>query len=235
MTALAEEVAQVVADEPVPEPGSDLDEVLWQAWKAMDLPEGYRAEIIEGAIEVSPTGRRRHGALVNRLRRTLDAYLSRSGYAAHQDINVIHRNKVWVPHLFVAPLDLEEIPDEEGLGVDAGGVKMVVEVTSPGHRNLQRDRARKRREYARAGIPVYVIVDDFDDFDDEGSRRRPDVSRLQEGQVHRRAPRPLRHRRGDPRGAGQGLRRRQGDRRLLRGRVSAPAGRPASSAPPPPG
>ncbi|MEU1463526.1 Uma2 family endonuclease [Streptomyces sp. NPDC005727] len=163
MTALAEEVAPVVADEPVPEPGSDLDEVLWQAWKAMDVPEGYRAEIIEGAIEVSPTGRRRHGVLVNRLRRALDAYLSRSGYAAHQDMNVIHRHKAWIPDLFVAPLDLEEIPDEEGLGVDAGGVKMVVEVTSPGHRNLQRDRARKRREYARAGIPVYVIVDDFDD------------------------------------------------------------------------
>lgn len=69
------------------EPGSDLDEVLWQAWKAMDLPEGYRAEIIEGAIEVA----------------------------------------------------------------------------SPGHRNPQRDRVRRRREYARAGIPVYVIVDDFDD------------------------------------------------------------------------
>ncbi len=46
---------------------------------------------------------------------------------------------------------------------DASGVKTVIEVTSPGHRNLQRDRARKRREYARAGIPVYVIVDDFDD------------------------------------------------------------------------
>ncbi|MGX4690345.1 Uma2 family endonuclease [Streptomyces sp. JNUCC 63] len=163
MTALAEEVAPVVADEPVPEPGSDLDEVLWQAWKALDLPEGYRAEIIEGAIEVSPTGRRRHGVLINRLRRALDAHLSRSGYAAHQDVNVIHRHKPWIPDLFVAPLDLDEIPDEEGLGVDAAGVRMVIEVTSPGHRNLQRDRVRKRREYARAGIPVYVIVDDFDD------------------------------------------------------------------------
>ncbi|PZG80733.1 hypothetical protein C1I97_35665 [Streptomyces sp. NTH33] len=167
MTALAEEVAPVVADKPVPEPvsepGADLDEVLWQAWKALDLPEGYRAEIIEGAIEVSPTGRRRHGVLVNRLRRALDAHLSRSGYAAHQDVNVIHRHKPWIPDLFVAPLDLDEIPDEEGLGVDAAGVKMVIEVTSPGHRNLQRDRVRKRREYARAGIPVYVIVDDFDD------------------------------------------------------------------------
>ncbi|GGT27101.1 Uma2 family endonuclease [Streptomyces chromofuscus] len=159
MTALAEEVAPVVADQPV----SDLDEVLWQAWKAMDLPEGYRAEIIEGAIEVSPTGRRRHTVLIGRLRRALDAHLASSGYAAHHDGNVIHRHKSWIPHLFVAPLDLDEIPDEEGLGVDAAGVEMVVEVTSPGHRNLQRDRVRKRREYARAGIPLYVIVDDFDD------------------------------------------------------------------------
>ncbi|MBL3665436.1 Uma2 family endonuclease [Streptomyces sp. M2CJ-2] len=162
MSALAEEVAPV-AYKPVSEPGSDLDEVLWQAWKAMDLPEGYRAEIIEGSIEVSPTGRRRHGVLVNRLRRALDAHLGESGYAALQDVNVIHRQKAWVPDLFVAPLDLDEIPDEDGLGVDAAGVEMVVEVTSPGHRNLRRDRVRKCREYARAGIPVYVIVDDFDD------------------------------------------------------------------------
>ncbi|MFF0789620.1 Uma2 family endonuclease [Streptomyces spiralis] len=63
----------------------------------------------------------------------------------------------------MAPVDLDEIPDEEGLGVDASGVRMVVEVTSPGRRDLQRDRVRKRREYARAGIPVYVIVDGFDD------------------------------------------------------------------------
>lgn len=163
MTALAEEVAPVVTDEPVSEPGADLDEVLWQAWKALDLPEGYRAEIIEGAIEVSPTGRRRHTVLIGRLRRALDAHLAGSGYAVHHDGNVIHRHKPWIPDLFVAPLDLDEIPDEEGLGVDAAGVKTVIEVTSPGHRNLQRDRVRKRREYARAGIPVYVIVDDFDD------------------------------------------------------------------------
>jgi len=163
MTALAEEVAPVMVDKPVSEQGSDLDEVLWQAWKAMDLPEGYRAEIIEGAIEVSPTGRRRHTVLIGRLRGALDAHLAGGGYAAHHYGNVIHRQKAWIPDLFVAPLDLDEIPDEDGLGVDAAGVGMVVEVASPGHRNLQRDRVRKRREYARAGTPVYVIVDDFDD------------------------------------------------------------------------
>ncbi|MEV7196819.1 Uma2 family endonuclease [Streptomyces sp. NPDC093510] len=159
MTALAHEVTTPVVDNPVP----DLDEVLWQAWKAMDLPEGYRAEIIEGAIEVSPTGRRRHTVLINRLRRALEAHLKDSGYAPYQDGNVIHRSKAWIPDLFIAPEDLDEIPDEEDLGVDADGVAMVVEVVSPGRRNIERDRVRKRREYARAGIPVYVIVDDFDE------------------------------------------------------------------------
>jgi hypothetical protein len=158
MTALAHEVTPVV-NNPVP----DLDEILWQAWKAMDLPEGYRAEIIEGAIEVSPTGRRRHMVLINRIRRALEAHLGDGDHAVWHDGNVIHRRKCWIPDLFVAPSDADEIPDEEDLGVDATGVSMVIEVVSPGRRNIERDRVRKRREYARAGIPVYVIVDDHDD------------------------------------------------------------------------
>ncbi|MEW2266734.1 Uma2 family endonuclease [Streptomyces sp. NPDC047853] len=70
--------------------------------------------------------------------------------------------KVWIPDLFVAPGDLEPYADQDGLGVDAAAVRLVVEVVSPGRLNEDRDRVRKRREYARAGIPVYVIVDDHD-------------------------------------------------------------------------
>ncbi|MGC0421261.1 hypothetical protein [Embleya sp. AB8] len=39
-------------------PFDELDGFLWQTRNAMTLPEGFRAEIIEGAIEVSPTGAR---------------------------------------------------------------------------------------------------------------------------------------------------------------------------------
>ncbi|WP_229909563.1 Uma2 family endonuclease [Streptomyces flavofungini] len=140
----------------------DLDEYLWQTWQAMALPEGYRAEIIEGAIEVSPTGRRRHAVLISRFRRALDAHLAGGDDAAHQDVDVIHHRRSWIPDLFVGPLELDEIPDEDDLGVDASGVSMIVEVASPGRRDIERDRVRKRREYARAGIPVYVVVDDHD-------------------------------------------------------------------------
>ena len=74
----------------------------------------------------------------------------------------IHRRKVWIPDLFIAPEDLDEIPDEEDLGVDASGVQAVFEVVSPGREAQSRDRERKRRAYARAGIPLYVLIDDFD-------------------------------------------------------------------------
>ncbi|MEU0605948.1 Uma2 family endonuclease [Streptomyces griseorubiginosus] len=52
--------------------------------------------------------------------------------------------------------------DEDGLGVKASAVAVVVEVVSPGNRHQDRYRVKKRREYARAGIPVYVLIDDHD-------------------------------------------------------------------------
>lgn len=64
---------------------------------------------------------------------------------------------------FIAAADLDEIPDEEGLGVDAAAVAPVQEVVSTRRPNTERDRSRKRREYARAGIPVYMIIDGFDE------------------------------------------------------------------------
>ncbi|MEU6507641.1 Uma2 family endonuclease [Streptomyces sp. NPDC046942] len=128
----------------------------------MELPEGYRAEIIEGAIEVSPTGRLSHAQICNRLRNQLMRFMGEGEYAAFQDTNVIHQRKVWIPDVLIAPEDLESHADEEGLGVAASAVALVAEVASPGNRNLERDRLRKRREYARAGIPLYVLIDDYD-------------------------------------------------------------------------
>ncbi|MBD9725946.1 Uma2 family endonuclease [Streptomyces caniscabiei] len=142
--------------------GPSLDEALWQVWKAMDPPEGYRAEIIEGAIELSRTARRSHGVIANRVRRALDRFLDGGEYACYQDGNVIHNRGAWIPDAFVAPGDTEPCRDEDDMGVTADSVRLVVEVVSPGKRNQDRDRVKKRREYARAGIPVYVIIDDYD-------------------------------------------------------------------------
>ncbi|MCC5032542.1 Uma2 family endonuclease [Streptomyces sp. WAC 00631] len=140
----------------------DLDGALWQAWKTLELPEGFHAEIVEGFIEVSPTGRSRHGIVSNRLRRRVEKFLEGGDCAAYQDMNILHGRKVLIPDVFVAPEDLEEALDEDGLGVSAESVALVAEVVSPGRDATERDRVRKRRAYARAGIPVYVLIDDFD-------------------------------------------------------------------------
>ncbi|RXS84436.1 Uma2 family endonuclease [Streptomyces sp. TM32] len=166
MTALAQEAPVTTSETTTPEattPGPELDEVVWQAWKAMELPEGFHAEIVEGSIEVSPTGRFAHGQIANRLRRAIDKHLDKGVHAAYQDMNVVHDRKVWIPDCFVAPEDLEEHVTDDGIGIKATAVQTIVEVVSPGHDGLERDRERKRRAYARAGIPVYVLIDDYDD------------------------------------------------------------------------
>ncbi|WP_107123086.1 Uma2 family endonuclease [Streptomyces caeruleatus] len=163
----------------------DPDEVLWQLWKAMELPEGYRAEIIEGAIEVSPTGRRSHAQVVNRLRNALTWFLGEGEHAAFQDTNVIHQRRGWIPDVLIAPEDLEPHGDEEDLGVAASAVSLIVEVVSPGKRNQDRDRVRKRREYARAGIPVYVIIDDYDSHGTVTVLTEPDPDKADWVGVHR--------------------------------------------------
>ncbi|WP_406285382.1 Uma2 family endonuclease [Embleya sp. NBC_00896] len=155
-----------------------LDDVLWQAWSEMTVPEGLRAEIIEGAIEVSPTGSRRHGKVANRLRDALRDHLaSGDSLSAYQDINVICRRKVYIPDVCVAPEDLDEAPDPDGLGVASTGVVLVAEIVSPGREAGARDRERKRRAYAEAGIGTYVIVDDFDESGIVTVLSEPDVAK----------------------------------------------------------
>lgn len=167
MTALAAERPKTLPDtrtDSVPSATGlpEDDEVLWQAWKAMELPEGYRAEIIEGAIEVSPTGRYSHTETINLLRDELVVFLRGGDFVVRNDGNVIHEGQVWIPDHYIGPKDRERYLTDDGLGVTAAAVRLVVEVVSPGKRNQDRDRVKKRREYARAGIPVYVIIDDCD-------------------------------------------------------------------------
>ncbi|MFE7069738.1 Uma2 family endonuclease [Streptomyces sp. NPDC057620] len=146
-----------------PENGSGLDEVRWQAWEAMELPEGYRAEIVEGAIEVSPTGRYAHSQTVFLLKEALGGFLKGGDFAARNDTNVVHAGCVWVPDLFIVPRDTERYVTADGVGITAAAVRLVAGVVSPDGPRQERDRVRKRREYARAAIPVYVVIDAHDD------------------------------------------------------------------------
>lgn len=62
----------------------------------------------------------------------------------------------------IASADDTEFVAEDGSGLDVHCVALVAEVLSPRHDCKKRDRIRKRRAYAEAGIPVYIILDDYD-------------------------------------------------------------------------
>ncbi|MEU9076267.1 Uma2 family endonuclease [Kitasatospora sp. NPDC048538] len=141
----------------------NLDRQLWQVWNSMDLPDGFRAEIIEGTITVSPTGSSRVFDVDNRVLEDLFVHLRGGDWRPGNDCNVIDGLKVLIPDVFVARRDIEEIDHPEGKGLLASGVALVVETVSPGAENRRRDHVLKRHAYAAAGIPVYVIVDDYDD------------------------------------------------------------------------
>ncbi|MFG2845680.1 Uma2 family endonuclease [Kitasatospora sp. NPDC048296] len=141
----------------------NLDQVLWQAWKSMDAPEGFHAEIIEGAITLSPTGGTRHFIVNRQVLHGLYDHLRGSGWVSGNGCNIIHGLKVLIPDAFVGPRDVEQIDHPEGLGLLASGIALAVETVSPDAEARTRDHVLKHRAYARAGIPVYVIIDDYDD------------------------------------------------------------------------
>ncbi|AJT64211.1 Uma2 family endonuclease [Streptomyces chattanoogensis] len=144
-----------------------LDEALWRAWLTMELDEGFRAEIIEavedsGRIDVWPVGRYVHAKTANRLRDAMGGFLDGGGYAVYSCMNVIHGRRVWFPDGVLALEDDPEQATDDGIGIKAASVELIVEVVSPGRESVERDRVRKCRAYARAGIPVYVLIDDHD-------------------------------------------------------------------------
>ncbi|NYI07119.1 Uma2 family endonuclease [Allostreptomyces psammosilenae] len=123
------------------------------AHAAMDVPEGFRAEVIGGKIVLAPTAAMGHARIVKWLERELPAVGGCGSYQA-VTIDLPSTGERYIPDLAV--LRDDGLPDDEWL-IPAPSVELVVEVVSPG--NAETDRVRKVRGYARSGIPLYLLVD----------------------------------------------------------------------------
>lgn len=147
-----------------PSPGSlredDLLEEVFLFFDCLDAPDGYRAQLIEGEIIVTPPPDGHHvHCLSNIVRQVLLYSATRMDFSATTGL-VLPRDGMF-PRNHVVP-DATFTPEERDVfkaappWMEPRGVALVVEVTGP---RPDRDRREKRRSYAQGHIPLYVLVD----------------------------------------------------------------------------
>ncbi|MFD9958125.1 Uma2 family endonuclease [Amycolatopsis sp. NPDC058986] len=137
-------------------------DALLRTWRELDVPEGWRAEIIEGGIVVmTPPPGRGHNLIADVLHPAVKTAVPRE-WAVLQTLGVSVPGlcRIYEPDLVVVPravvsagADSEPVPAEEA--------KLAVEIVSKN--NARTDRVEKLRAYAVAGIPLYLLIDRFAD------------------------------------------------------------------------
>ncbi|MBO8193518.1 Uma2 family endonuclease [Streptomyces oryzae] len=136
------------------------EQQLLESFLALDTPRGYRAELIEGEIVVTPPPDGDHEDYIGLL-------VDQVGAKSQTRMQFAGTRGLTVPSSSGGP-DIHLIPDGTwaplqrrlyrgtGSWMPCDGVSMVAEVTST---RADRDRDVKRRSYARGGIPLYLLVD----------------------------------------------------------------------------
>ncbi|MFK8848733.1 Uma2 family endonuclease [Streptomyces sp. Ac-502] len=136
------------------EPENDW-ETLLRLWEETEGPEGSKVEIIEGIVTVSPAPANRHNKIAWKLQRALTGVLPDDwGMYQTVGVSVPSRRGLYIPDLVVAP---EVALDEPGNFIPGAAAELIVEITSP--TNACQDRISKAAGYARAGVPLYLLVD----------------------------------------------------------------------------
>uniref|UniRef100_A0AAU2VQG6 Uma2 family endonuclease n=1 Tax=Streptomyces sp. NBC_00008 TaxID=2903610 RepID=A0AAU2VQG6_9ACTN len=135
---------------------------LLRIWQELDVPEGWRAEVDEGRICLVPPPYAHHNGIAAKVQRCLYANLP-DELEIYQTlgVHVAPLAKLYVPDLVVMPAELVDGADSEAADpMDASEALLIVEITSKG--NAREDRTKKYRAYARAGVPMYLLIDRFD-------------------------------------------------------------------------
>ncbi|MDG4534336.1 Uma2 family endonuclease [Streptomyces sp. AV19] len=128
-------------------------EELVRIWGETGVPKGCKVEIVEGVVTVSPAPSRDHDDIADIVQRCLCAVIP-EGWGVYRTLGIAvpSRSGLFVPDLAVVP--------KTGLSdrfVVAAEVELVVEITA--NANAHHDRIEKVAGYARAQVPLYLLID----------------------------------------------------------------------------
>ncbi|UPT41592.1 Uma2 family endonuclease [Streptomyces sp. WAC00303] len=134
--------------------------ILLEGFLSLGMPEGFRAELIEGEIVVRPLPDGDHEDCVNVvLKQVLRKSRTDMDFSGNKGLELPtsegRPSNHAVPDGTFAPTGLRIFRGAD-LWMPCEGVALVVEVTST---KPQADREAKRRCYARGGIPLYLLID----------------------------------------------------------------------------
>jgi Uma2 family endonuclease len=135
--------------------------IVGRPWTVADLDalpdDGFRYEIFDGSLLVTPSPPLPHFRATYNLRRLLERQAP-DGVVVGEGVGVYPSStSFYVPDLFVVPASSVA---GDGLGLQPGDLLLAVEVVSPS--NPGNDLVLKRHAYAVASIPEYWIVDQRD-------------------------------------------------------------------------
>jgi len=155
-----------------------IERVRWTIRDLEVLPqsEGTRYELIDGELFVTRSPHRKHQQVTGRIYQVLNIWSDASGLGeAIPGPGIIPSNAdnvipdvVWVSHERLALI-------EDEAGHLTGFPELVVEVLSPGEKNIQRDREAKLKLYSLQGVQEYWIADRF--------AKRLEIYRRDKGQL----------------------------------------------------
>ncbi|MFI9305326.1 Uma2 family endonuclease [Streptomyces triculaminicus] len=141
------------------DPGQGWDDLV-RIWQETDAPEGCKVEIVEGIVTVALAPGIDHSAIADTIQRPLYKVIPEDwGIYQKLAVSVPSRSGLFIPDLVVVPESpLVELSESEHF-IPADASSLIVEITSKS--SLRHDRASKPAAYAHAGVPLYLLVDQW--------------------------------------------------------------------------
>ena len=136
-------------------------DALLRTWQQLDVPEGWRAEIVEEGIRMTLPPGNGHNVIAGRVHRALLGVISQD-WDVYQTlaISVVSMQRLYEPDLVVVPV-AELSGRRESEPVPGDRARLAVEIVS--RSNARMDRVEKLRAYAIAPVPLYLLIDRFAD------------------------------------------------------------------------